>query len=333
MNIPFQISHPRNYIAGVGSALVDMCLQETDDFLASSGAAKGGMTLVESSFIKDLLTKTIRKPAVVPGGSACNTILGIGKLGGNTKFIGKRGNDELGTIFENGLKNHNVEPLLMQSSLPTGHVLSIITPDAQRSMFTYLGASSETQPSEITPELFANTALVHLEGYLLFNQKLILSALKAVKDAGALISLDLASYTVVEASRDLLEQICLEYVDVLIANEDEARVFTGCNDEQMALKILSEKAPVAVLKVGKRGSYIAHDGKSVTIAPKGDGSPVIDTTGAGDLWAAGFLYGLIHGYSLEKSGEIGSACGFEVCKVVGATIPDEGWARIRSILK
>jgi sugar/nucleoside kinase (ribokinase family) len=332
MKIPFKISQPKNYIAGVGSALVDICLQETEAFLSSSGAAKGGMTLVESSFIQSLLSKSIQKPAIVPGGSACNTILGIGKLGGSTKFIGKRGEDELGIIFENGLKNHNVEPILMKSSLPTGHVLSIITPDAQRSMLTYLGASSETQPSEITSNLFANTALVHLEGYLLFNQKLIFSVLKAIKDAGAMISLDLASYTVVEASKNILEQICHDFVDILIANEDEARVFTGSNDEQKALKILAEKAPIAVLKVGKRGSYIAHDGKTIQIAPKDDGSPVVDTTGAGDLWAAGFLYGLIHGYSLEKSGEIGSACGYEVCKVVGATIPNDGWKRIKAIL-
>jgi sugar/nucleoside kinase (ribokinase family) len=332
MNIPFKITKPGNCIAGVGSALVDICLQETDAFLASSGAAKGGMTLVESSHIKNLLTKTAQKPAIVPGGSACNTILGIGKLGGTTRFIGKRGEDELGVLFENGLKNHNVEPVLMKSNLPTGHVLSIITPDAQRSMLTYLGASSETLPSEITTDLFTNTALVHLEGYLLFNQKLILSVLEAVKASGALISLDLASYTVVEASKNILEQICHDYVDILIANEDEARAFTGSDDEQKALQILSTKAPIAVLKVGKRGSYIAHNGKSIQVAPKGDGTPIVDTTGAGDLWAAGFLYGLIHGYSLEKSGEIGSACGFEVCKVLGATIPNDGWERIRTIL-
>jgi sugar/nucleoside kinase (ribokinase family) len=332
MNIPFKATHPKNCITGVGSALVDICIQESDEFLTSSGAAKGGMTLVESSFIQDLIGKSVQKPAIVPGGSACNTILGVGRLGGNTRFIGKRGRDEMGALFESGLVKHNVQPVLMNSDLPTGHVLSIITPDAQRSMFTYLGASSQTHPSEITPELFSTSVLVHLEGYLLFNQSLITAALKAAKSAGALISLDLASYTVVEAAKDLLEEICEEYVDVLIANEDEARVFTGCNNENDALKKLASKAPLAVLKVGKRGSYIAHDTRSISIKPKGDGRPVVDTTGAGDLWAAGFLYGLVHGYSLEKCGELGSACGYEVCTVIGATIPDSGWERIRTLL-
>ena len=332
MNIPFKASFPKNCIAGVGSALVDICLQESDTFLTSSGAAKGGMTLVESSFIKELLEKSLQKPTIVPGGSACNTILGIGRLGGNARFVGKKGLDELGILFENGLKSHNVDPLLMTSALPTGHVLSIITPDAQRSMFTYLGASSQTHPTEITPSLFKNTVLVHLEGYLLFNQALIMAALKAAKAAGAFISLDLASFTVVESAKELLEEICREYVDILIANEDEARAFTGCNDEQDGLKILASKSKIAVLKVGKRGSYIAHNGKYITIQPHGDGFPVIDTTGAGDLWVAGFLYGLMHGYSLEKCGELGSACGYEVCKVVGATIPNAGWKRIRMLL-
>ncbi len=331
MDIPFRLQHPRTGIAAVGSALVDMCILEDDIFLSGTCASKGGMTLTDAVSIENVLKKSNKKPTIVPGGSACNTILGIGKLGGNARFIGKRGNDELGSLFESGLRSHNVQPMLFKSDSPTGHVLSIITPDAQRSMLSYLGASAETHPSEMTNDLFDNTVLVHLEGYLLYNQELMMTVLEAAKSSGALISLDLASYTVVETAKILLEEICKEYVDILIANEDEARVFTGCNDENMAFESLSKKAAISVLKVGRRGSFIAHNGTKIAVNAMGNGY-AIDTTGAGDLWAAGFLYGLIHGLSLEKSGKLGSACGYEVCQVVGASIPEEGWIRIKNAM-
>ncbi len=331
MNIPFQISPHKSRIAAVGSALVDICLSEDDAFIEATGAPKGGMTLTTDGYISDLMARSKNRPVVVPGGSACNTILGIGKLGAPARFIGRRGADEFGDLFERGVRDHGVEPMLQKCRLPTGHVLSVITPDAQRTMFTYLGASSETDPSAITPDLFADVALVHLEGYLLFNPALMLSILDSVKKAGALVSLDLASFTVVEASKRLLEEICERSVDILIANEDEARAFTGESDEKKTLAALSEKANLAVLKIGKRGSFVAHDGTTLTVNRMGDGG-AIDTTGAGDLWAAGFLFGLVNGYPLEKCGKLGSACGYEVCQVIGAQIPDDGWKRIRSII-
>lgn len=328
----YKAIHPGAVTVGVGSALIDICLLESESFLHTAGAQKGGMKLVESSFIPEILRKTDKKPVIVPGGSACNTILGIGKLGGSARFIGKRGNDEWGSLFEAGLRQHRVEPVLFTSKTPTGHVLSIITPDAQRSMLTYLGASAETDPSEITGALFQNAALVHLEGYLLFSKELMLSVLDAAEKSGARISLDLASYTVVEKSAEFLRTIIKKYVDILIANEDEARTFTGQSDEEKACTVLSENVDIAAVKIGKKGSIIGRQGTITRVPAMDDGSPIVDTTGAGDLWASGFLYGLLHGFSIKKSGRLGSACGFEVCKVIGATIPEEGWHRIRDIL-
>jgi sugar/nucleoside kinase (ribokinase family) len=319
-------------IAGIGSALVDLLLQESDDFVTASGAAKGGMTLTDAARIDGLLAATERKPAIVAGGSACNTIVGAGKLGGPAVFVGKRGSDELGIFFEQDLRSGNVTPLLFQSSSPTGRVLSIITPDAQRSMFTYLGASAETTPEEIRGVDLAGAALVHIEGYLLFNEALLRASLKAAKRAGALVSLDLASYTVVEASRAILREIIAESVDIVIANEDEARAYTGVADEKKSLAMLAREAKIAVVKVGKRGSLAAHGGATYTIERMGDGR-ALDTTGAGDLWASGFLYGLVNGLSIEKAGRLGSACGYEVCQVVGAQIPEAGWVRIRKVLQ
>jgi len=152
----------------------------------------------------------------------------------------------------------------------------------------------------------------------------------AAKDAGAKISLDLASFTVVEESKELLTQLVKNHVDILIANEDEAEAFSGYRDEYLALEALSQNAEIAVLKVGARGSYVSHAGGIIAVNPMGDGN-ALDTTGAGDLWAAGFLFGLVEGYPLEKCGQLGSACGYEVCQVLGANIPDDGWERIRKL--
>jgi len=326
------IKNDRRLIVGIGSALVDILIHEDDEFIEKTGSLKGGMTLVDNSWIERTLALGSDTAAVVAGGSACNTIVGVGQLGGKARFVGKCGTDTWGRQYENDLGKQNVDAALLRSDSPTGRVLSIITPDAQRTMFTYLGASSETRPEEITARSFAGAAVVHVEGYLLFNPDLIQAALDAAKEAGALVSLDLASFTVVEQALELLEKLVVDSVDILIANEDEARAFTGQSDEKLALGALSEKASVAVLKVGPRGSHITHAGESIHIQPMGDGT-ALDTTGAGDLWAAGFLFGLVNGYPLEKCGQLGSACGYEVCQVVGANIPDEGWKRIRKLLE
>lgn len=322
----------KKVIVGIGSALVDILAHETDDFLHKSGAVKGSMTLVDDAIIESILLELKTSPSIVPGGSACNTMIGIARLGGASRFVGKRGTGSMGAFFETGLVENGVEPHLLLSPSGNGRVLSIITPDAQRSMLTYLGASSEIQPEDIADACFKDAAVVHFEGYLLFNPTLMLQSLSLAKRSGARISLDLSSFTVVESNKVLLDQIVDEFVDILIANEDEARAFTGQSDELLMIESLSSRADIAVLKVGSRGSYISHQGKVERVEPLGDGNAV-DTTGAGDLWASGFLFGLVNGLPLEKCGKLASACGYEVCQVVGAGIPHAGWERIRKILE
>jgi sugar/nucleoside kinase (ribokinase family) len=307
---------------------VDILARESDEFLALTGAVKGGMVYVDNAHIDKTIAMATSTPAIVPGGSACNTAVGVGQLGGAARFVGTCGQGAMGVFFENSLRNRCVDPRLARSSTPTGRVLSIITPDAERSMLTFLGAASETRPEDLRQDYFADAAVVHIEGYLLFNPQLILAALQAARSGGARVSLDLASYNVVADSRDFLAGIVRDYVDILIANEDEARAFTGQSDPDKALAALGREARMAVLKRGPQGSRIVADGRVVNVPAQGDGRAV-DTTGAGDLWAAGFLFGLVSGYSLEKSGAIGSACGYEVCQVMGASIPEDGWQRIR----
>jgi sugar/nucleoside kinase (ribokinase family) len=297
-----------NWVVGVGSAIVDILTHEDDDFLARTGALKGGMTLVDKAFIDDTLATSGNRPTYVSGGSACNT------------------------MFRRDLEKHNVQPQLVASDEPTGRCLSIITPDTQRSMFTYLGASAQTLPEEIKTTHFDGAAVAHVEGYLLHNPDLLEAALAAAKRAGALVSLDLASYNVVAEARETITRLVEKYVDILIANEDEAEAFTGEGDEGKALAALGEKAPLAVLKVGARGSFLIHERQVTAVAPRVGATPV-DTTGAGDLWAAGFLFGLVNGHPLQKCGQLGSVCGYELCQVVGANIPDEGWARVKKSLE
>ncbi len=318
----------KNWIVGLGSALVDILAIEDDPFLEAVGAVKGGMQLVDMVGIEKAMTQASRPPVLVPGGSACNTVVGVAKLGGKARFIGKCGQGPMGRRLIDGLRDNRVEPMLSLSASPTGRVFSIITPDAQRSFLTCLGASAETGPEDLLAAHFEGAAIVHIEGYQLFNKALVMAALGHAKAAGALISIDLASFTVIEAARDLLDHVLDHYADIVLANEDEARVYAGTDNEADALKALARKADIAVLKVGARGSLVRHADKTTPIAPLGDGT-ALDTTGAGDLWAAGFLFGLVNGLSIEQCGALASACGYEVCQVVGAAIPEAGWERIR----
>ncbi|WP_299980551.1 adenosine kinase [Desulfobacula sp.] len=318
-------------ITGIGSALVDILINESDQFLTTLGKKKGGMTLVENKDIQQILAQTNQTPIVVPGGASCNTIVGVGSLGGDARFIGRRGNDAYGETFEKQVIKCNVEPVVSISDSPTGKVLSVITPDAQRSMFTFLGASTELDPEFITSDMFKETAISMIEGYLLFNKDLMMAALKAARAAGSLIALDLASFEVVNTFRDMLEDIIKNFVDILIANEDEAKAYTGYDNERKAIEEMSQRVTYAVLKVGKRGSYVSYN-NNITRIKAHSGNVPKDTTGAGDLWAAGFLFGIAHGFPIEKSGRIASACGYEVCQVMGAQLPEEAWSRIKKLM-
>lgn len=324
-----KIASGRKVVVGVGSALIDILAHEDDAFVDQAGAVKGGMTYVDNEAIDRILEQTSHTPAIVPGGSACNTMVGIGELGGQARFVGKCGNGRMGRLFRSDLKKHGVEPSLFASDSPTGRVLSIITSDAQRSMLTYLGASAETSPAEIAAMPLDGAAIVHVEGYLLFNRELIQAVLESAKKAGAKVSLDLASFNVVEEARDILPDLVAQYVDILIANEDESLAYTGIRDEAGALEALCRHVDLAVLKLGVQGSRIAYQDQRLTVQPHGDGCAV-DTTGAGDLWAAGFLFGLVNQMPLALCGDLGSRCGHAVCQVVGANIPADQWQTIRN---
>ena len=254
--------------------------------------------------------------------------MGLARLGTESHFLGRRGRDELGAEVERALTAWGVRAALRTSPTPTGRVLSVITPDAQRTMMTYLGAAAELAPEDLKSEDFAGHDLIHLEGYMLFNRPLTLRALELASAAGARVSLDLSSFEVVRQNRSLLREVIDEYVDLIIANEDEASAFTGDEDPEENLEILAELAEMAVVKLGAEGVLVAKGRKRVR-AP-GYKARAVDTTGAGDLWASGFIHGLARGFPLDRAARLGNRMGAAVVEVLGAAIPDEAYVRIRA---
>ena len=319
-------------IFGVGAALMDVLAQVSDEYLETLGSPKGGMTLVDNAKSQQLMLECSEKASVVAGGSACNTLVGISRLGGESSFVGKVGIDELGQSFESSIIKNGVTSHLIKSDSSTGRVVSLITPDAQRTMFTFLGASAEVSTENLKGANFIDCGIVHIEGYLAFNEPVFRLVLELAKAAGALVSLDLASFEVVQFKNDLLKEVIPKYVDILIANEDEAAAYCdkGLNEEEM-LEFLSKEADIAVLKIGSRGSMINKLGEVTRVnAVKVD---AIDTTGAGDLWAAGFLFGLSKQKKISICGEMGSIVASEVVKVIGAEIDDNRWDFILQRIK
>jgi sugar/nucleoside kinase (ribokinase family) len=314
-------------ILGIGNALVDLLVRIPDENLISElNVKKGSMELVGKEVIAEVINKTYHlEKKQVSGGSAANTIYGVASLGGSTGFIGTIGKDNFGAVFTENLKESGIEPYLFVGDGETGVVGSIITPDSERTMTTFLGAAGSISTSQINKTLLNQYQLIHIEGYLVFNRELIDFTAKMAKECGLKVSLDLASFNVVEANIDFLKDMIQNSVDIVFANEDEAKALTGKSPED-ALEEIATMAEIAVVKIGKNGSMIKSGGKKYVI-PAIEAN-VIDTTGAGDLYAGGFLYGLSKGLSLEKCGHIGSLLAGRVIEQIGAKMPAEIWTGI-----
>ncbi len=319
----------RNLTVGVGAALVDLLIEEDDAFVGRLGSAKGGMTLVKAEAIRAALAQTEAEPTMVPGGSACNTLVGLGRLGARARLIGRLGRDALGDAFHAGLTQAGVEARLRISpDAGTGHVLSVVTPDAQRTMFTHLGASSQLHPDDLEESDMRDADWAYLEGYLLFNFPVVERVLELAGRHRVRVALDLSSFEVVEACRARIDALLAQRrIDLVIANEDESRAYTGLGESD-ALAFLAERANLAVVKCGKHGALAARGSERADVAAHG--VTAVDTTGAGDLWAAGFLFGWQHGLGLESSARLGCKLGAEVVQVTGAAIPADGWRRVHA---
>lgn len=320
-------------VIGLGNALMDiMTPLENDDILLEIKFPKGSMQLVEAVKSNEILKLTSHiKSKIASGGSAANTIHGIARLGMETAFIGKVGNDEYGKLFKQDLEKSGITASLFYIDTETGRAVAMVTPDSERTFGTYLGAAIELSPDEMTPQIFQSYDLLHIEGYLVFNEALIEKAIITAKEVGLKVSLDLASFNIVEAKLDFLQRMAKDYVDIIFANEEEARAFTGEDKPEKALRKMAESVDLSIVKVGKEGSMIMQNG-IITKVGVIDAKP-IDTTGAGDYYASGFIYGYLNGLSHEQSGKIGALLAGKVIEEMGAQIDPLIWKEILEEVK
>jgi sugar/nucleoside kinase (ribokinase family) len=311
-------------IIAMGSALVDiLALLDDDEPLKELVLPKGSMQLVDAVRNKEIQDYIIDFPkSMACGGSAANTIRSLAKLGIKTSYLGKIGNDNIGEFFSNNMCETGVVPQLIKSDTPTGNVIALISKDSERTFATYLGAASELSPSDLSSYIFNDFDVLHIEGYLVFNHELIEKAIKMAKDKGLKVSIDMASYNVVEENLEFLKYLIEKYVDIVFANEDEAKAFTG-EEPEKAIDMISHICNIAIVKIGSNGSIIkkgdfVHKEDALNITP-------VDSTGAGDYYAAGFLYGLVHNWSLDKCAKAGTLLAGNVMEFVGPTLDEERW--------
>lgn len=315
-------------ILGIGNALVDIMTKLPDDTtLDKFSLKKGSMQLAEREFADKINNETASfEKSQSSGGSAANTIHGLASLGAAAGYIGKVGNDEFGEFFSSDMKENGIQPFMLKSTSDTGRAIALISPDSERTFATYLGAAIELNDSDLTANQFKDYKILHIEGYLVQNHKLMLKAAELAKANNMKISIDMASFNVVEDNIEFLKTYVKTYVDIIFANEEESKAFTGKEPEE-SLNELAEQCEIAIVKIGSKGSLIKSNGEVYKINPI-KVNPV-DTTGAGDLFASGFLYGLTNNMSLAKCGEIGSLCAGKVIEVIGSKMSSETWDDIK----
>jgi sugar/nucleoside kinase (ribokinase family) len=315
-------------VAGLGNAIVDVIAAVDDSFLLTHGIAKGGMTLIDEFRAKELhkaLADHQRaKPGLheVAGGSAANTMAGIASLGGNGVYVGKVFNDRLGKVFGESMSSlgmgFTTAPACDGSSTAT--CLIAVTPDGQRSMNTYLGACRELTPADIDETQIAAAHILYIEGYLWDQDEAKQAARKAIaaaKGAGGRIALSLSDSFCVGRFRDEFLQLLEKDVDILFANEDEAKALFEAEAFDDVVKAARKWGGIAALTRSAKGCVIV-EGDAEHWVPAAPVSQVIDTTGAGDQFAAGFLYGLTHGKGLADCGRLGALAAAEVIAHYGA---------------
>jgi sugar/nucleoside kinase (ribokinase family) len=311
-------------LIGVGSPIMDLLAPVPDEFLRKHIAGdKGGMVLVDDREIERITGLLGRAPDQTTGGSAANTTFNAARLGLRSTFLGKLGNDPVAGTYRDAFHQAGVDGTRFKTAAqPNARSMIMVTPDAQRTMRTCLGAAMTLSPTEITAADFAGCRHAHIEGYLVFNQALADAVLAAARTAGCTTSLDLASFEVVNASRDWLLGQLKRGIDVVFANEDEIRALfqDKRSDYSTLARRLAELGVLAAVKVGKDGAWIARGDElhRITAVPPAE---VVDTNGAGDAWAAGFLYGHLKGWPLPTAGALASLLGSETVSYMGPLIP------------
>jgi sugar/nucleoside kinase (ribokinase family) len=308
-------------VVGIGNALVDVIAHHDDAFLSAEGLVKGAMTLIDTDRAMSLYA-AMGAGVEMSGGSAANTMTGVASFGGRAAYIGKVASDGLGDVFRHDLRavgvTHGNQPSTPE--VPTGRCLIVVTPDAQRTMNTFLGISSLLTPDDVDEALVARASYVYLEGYLFDREgakEAYRKASAAAHAAGGKVSLTLSDSFCVDRHRIDFRDLVNRQVDLLLCNADELVSLYGASSFDEALDAVRQDCELAAVTCGKDGSVVVTPDGVVRVAAH-PVPEVVDTTGAGDLYAAGFLYGLTHGRSLPDCGRLGSVAAAEVISHVGA---------------
>lgn len=309
-------------VYGVGNALVDFLATVSDEYLTKHGIAKGVMTLVDIPARIEVAELKAGKVSRCSGGSAANTITGLVAAGGRACLAGKVGDDELGRFYRDDLAALNIEFTGANADKHTGSCVSLITPDGERSMLTYLGAAILLDESDIDFELIPESRYLYLEGYLWDSesaQAASLKAIEAAKACGTLVSLSCSDPFLVSRYRDDLLQLAREDVDLLFCNDEEARQMIETDDTAVAVEELRKLVPQLCVTLGEKGALIATR-EYIRETPALPVEQLVDTTGAGDIYAAGVLRGLTAGHDLLSASLLGARYAAAIVERVGARL-------------
>lgn len=309
-------------VLGIGSALLDFTVIVDDDDLKKFGLVKGGMQLIDAERSREVLSSLEGKRIeITPGGSSANTLAGISMLGGRGIFLGKVGNDPHGDLYIRDTELSGVKAEISRHNSMTGHAITFITPDSERTFATHLGAALQLGRDDVREDHIKNSKILHIEGFLFEPPGLREACMKALEIARknrVLVSIDLSDPGLIDRIRPIFETVARDFANIIFVNEDEARAFTG-SEQDKALEHLSTFCDIAIVKLGPQGSLIKSEGVVHRIPVFK--TEVVNTNGAGDMYAAGMLYGLSRGFSLERSGTIGSFVSSKVVSQVGARFP------------
>ncbi|MDR3309019.1 MAG: adenosine kinase [Tannerella sp.] len=319
-------------IIGIGNALLDVLLRLDNDMtLSALEIKKGAMDLIDEAKMKKIQkAQSDLERSEAPGGSVSNTVRSLARLGADAGYIGKVGTDRAGEVYKEATVQAGVKPFFVSVEGVSGCSTVLISPDGERTMATFLGPAETLTDSDVADETLLAYDLLYIEGYLISNERLFLPVLKRAKSIGLKVALDLSNFNIVNAFRPMLQEVIPKYVDILFSNESEAEAYTGLTARE-AINVIARDVERAIVTIGKDGVLVSDGAQVVHIAALP--CNVIDTTGAGDNFAAGFLYGYSLDATLEQAASIGALLSSKVIEVVGAQIPDERWNEIKSKVK
>jgi sugar/nucleoside kinase (ribokinase family) len=329
------VSAPSIDVVALGHPLVDILTHETDDVVARSGVERGAMTMVDAARADEIYAQ-LGPAQESSGGSAANTAVGVASFGGKSAFIGRIADDAFGKVFAHDLRAAGVEfdVLPATDGSPTGRCLVIVAADAERTMCTYLGAGAEIDVQDIDADRIAGAAVTYLEGYLWDEpaaKDAIRRAATLAKEANRKVAFTLSDPFCVERHRDEFRELIESSVDVLFANEDEITMLYDVDAFDDAARFVTENCEIAALTRGAQGSVVVGRGERHEIAAVPI-AKLVDTTGAGDAYAAGFLFGLTHGHDLVTCGNLGSLGAAEVISQLGARPQSSLAGQVRRLL-